>query len=105
MPWKCLISLTSVPVSVGQKVSKGDVIAYLYTPPKVGGCHIHFHLMVDGRKGFLAPAIFDKKIVKDFHEKCDSFRWSNGGKAIPPCTGYRIGAKENPFGSGAKDHL
>lgn len=92
-------------VKEGQKVRKGDLIAYLYTPPRVDGCHIHFHLMVDGKNDFLAPAIFDPKIVKDFHEKCDGFRWSNGGKAIPPCMGYRIGAKENPFGTGAKDEL
>ena len=92
-------------VRKGQKVRKGDVVAYLYTPPKVAGCHIHFHLMVDGKNDFLAPAIFDQKIVNSFHEQCDGFRWSNGGKAIPPCMGYRIGAKENPFGSGAKDAL
>src|SRR5581483_10108468 len=36
-------------VKEGQKVRKGDVIAYLYTPPSSGdGCHIHFHLMIDG---------------------------------------------------------
>jgi hypothetical protein len=92
-------------VREGQRVRKGDVIAYLYTPPKVGGCHIHFHLMVDGRKGFLAPAIFAPKIVKEFHDKCDGFRAQNGGTAIPPCMGYRIGAEENPFGTGAKDQL
>ena len=27
--------------------------------------------------------IFDQKIVKEFHDKCDHFRWSNGGKPIP----------------------
>lgn len=92
-------------VSEGQKVRKGDVIAYLFTPPKIGGCHIHFHLMIDGRKGFFAPAIFTPELAKAFHEKCNGFRWSNGGKAIPPCMGYHIGAEENPFGSGAKDQL
>jgi hypothetical protein len=92
-------------VREGQRVRKGDVIAYLYTPPKVSHCHIHFHLMVDGRKGFLAPAIFDTKIVKDFHGQCDGFKWSNGDMAIPACMGYRIEAEENPFGSGAKDQL
>ncbi len=92
-------------VKEGQKVKKGEVIAYLYTPPKVGGCHIHFHLMIDGKKGFLAPAIFTEEIVKKFHDQCDAFRWSNDGKAIPACMGYRLGADENPFGSGAKDQL
>jgi hypothetical protein len=92
-------------VDKGQRVRKGDVIAYLYTPPRIGGCHIHFHLMVDGKNDFLAPAIFHQNIVKSFHEQCDGFRWSNDGKAIPPCMGYRIGAKENPFGTGAKVEL
>jgi hypothetical protein len=92
-------------VREGQRVRQGDLIAYLYTPPGIGGCHVHFHLMVEGRKGFLAPAIFAAKTVEDFHDQCDGFRWSNGGNAIPPCMGYRIGAEENPFGSGAKDEL
>jgi hypothetical protein len=93
-------------VREGQKVRKGDVIAYLYTPPSSGdGCHIHFHLMIDGRKGFFAPAIFTPDIDKSFHAQCRGFRQSNGDMAIPPCMGYRIGAEENPFGSGAKDQL
>ena len=93
-------------VKEGQQVRKGDVIAYLYTPPSSGdGCHIHFHLMIDGKKGFVAPAIFTPEIVKAFHEKCNGFQEHNGGTAIPPCMGYRIGAEENPFGSGAKDQL
>jgi len=92
-------------VREGQRVRKGDLIAYLYTPPKVGGCHIHFHLMADGKKHFLAPAIFDQNVVIDFYEKCDGFRWSNDGERIPPCMGYHIGAEENPFGSGAKVEL
>jgi hypothetical protein len=92
-------------VSEGQKVRKGDLIAYLYTPPKVGGCHIHFHLMIDGKKGFFAPAIFTPEIAKAFHEKCNGFRWSNDDTEIPPCMGYRIGAEENPFGTGVKERL
>jgi hypothetical protein len=40
-------------VEQGQKVRKGDVIAYLYTlPSSDDGCHIHFHLMIDGKQGF-----------------------------------------------------
>lgn len=93
-------------VKEGQKVRKGDVIAYLYTPPSSGdGCHIHFHLMIDGRKGFLAPAIFTPEVVKAFHKQCRGFKGSNDGTPIPPCMGYRIGADENPFGTGAKEVL
>jgi hypothetical protein len=93
-------------VKEGQKVCKGDVIAYLYTPPSSGdGCHIHFHMMIDGKNGFLAPAIFTPEIVKKFHQQCQGFRGSNDGTPIPPCMGYRIGAEENPFGTGAKEKL
>jgi hypothetical protein len=93
-------------VKEGQKVRKGDVIAYLYTPPSRGdGCPIHFHLMIDGRKGFLAPAIFTPEVIKAFHKQCQEFKGSNDGTPIPPCMGYRIGAEENPFGTGAKDEL
>jgi hypothetical protein len=93
-------------VKEGQKVRKGDLIAYLYTPPSSGdGCHIHYHLMIDGKKGFLAPAIFTPEIVKAFHKQCQGFRGSNDGTPIPPCMGYRIGADENTFGTGAKDEL
>jgi hypothetical protein len=93
-------------VKEGQKVRKGDVIAHLYTPPSSGdGCHIHFHLMVEGRRGFLAPAIFTPGVVRAFHRQCRGFRDSNDGTAIPPCMGYRLGAEENPFGTAAKDEL
>jgi hypothetical protein len=61
--------------------------------------------MIDGRKGFLAPAIFTPEVVKAFHKQCEGFKSSNDGTPIPPCMGYRIGADENPFGSGAKDEL
>jgi hypothetical protein len=93
-------------VETGQKVHKGDVIAYLYTPPSSGdGCHIHFHLMIDGKKSFLAPAIFTREIVKAFQKQCDGFKGSNDGKPIPPCMGYRIETEENPFGTGVKEEL
>ncbi len=93
-------------VKEGQKVRKGDVIAYLYTPPLSGdGCHIHFHLMIESKRGFLAPAIFMPEVVKAFHKQCQGFKNSNDGTPIPPCMGYHIEAEENPFGSGAKDEL
>lgn len=92
-------------VEQGQRVRRGDVVAYLYTPAGVGGCHIHFHLMVDGKQGFLAPAIFTSDVVKAFHAQCDAFQWANDGQAIPACMGFRLGADENPFGDGAKEQL
>jgi hypothetical protein len=98
-------------LTVGQRIAvanvgKGEVIAYLYTPPSSGdGCHVHFHLMVDGRKGFLAPAMFTPEVVRAFHKQCRGFKDSNDGKPIPPCMGYLLGAEENPFGDGPKDEL
>jgi hypothetical protein len=93
-------------VKDGQKVHKGDIVAYMYTPSSSGdGCHIHFHMMVDGKKGFLTPAIFTPEIVRAFHMQCQGFTGSNDGTPIPPCMGYRIGAEENPFGTGAMDEL
>ena len=49
-------------------------------------------LMIDGKKGFLAPAIFAPEIVEEFHDKCDGFRWSNDGQGDSglhglPCRG------------------
>ena len=58
--------------------------------------------MIDGKKGFLARAIFTPEIAEAFHKQC---RQHSGETAIPPCMGYRIGAEENPFGTGAKEVL
>ena len=92
-------------VQQGQQVRKGDVIAYMYTPPEGRGIHVHFHVRIDGSQGFYAPAIFSSDVVKEFHARCDGFRQANGGVEIPPCMGYRIRADENPFGTGAKERL
>jgi hypothetical protein len=92
-------------VNDGQRVRKGDVIAYLYTPPTVKDCHVHFHLMVDGKKGFLAPSIFTAQVVQKFHDQCHSFREHNDGTPMPPCMGYCLKAEENPFGTGPVEEL
>lgn len=83
-------------VHKGQKVRKGDVLAYLYTPPGVKDAHIHFHLMLDGRNGFLAPEIFRADLVRQFHSKWGGFG-RDGGTLMPPCMGYRLNSAENPF--------
>jgi hypothetical protein len=43
--------------------------------------------------------------MMSFHKQCQGFKGSNDGTPIPPCMGYRIGAEDNPFGTGAKDEL
>jgi hypothetical protein len=87
-------------------VRKGDVIDYLYMPQSSGdGSHIHYHLMIEGNKGFLAPVIFTSEIAKAFHKQCPGLQGGQRWQPIPPCMGYRIGAEENPFGTGAKEEL
>jgi hypothetical protein len=76
----------------------------MYCPPGVKDVHIHFHLMVEGRNGFLAPAIFSPAVVRQFHAKWGEFG-KDQGTPMPPCIGYRIGAEENPFGTGPKERL
>jgi hypothetical protein len=93
-----------ITVSEGQKVRKGEALAYMYCPPGVKDTHIHFHLTVDGKKNFLAPAIFTPEVVRQFHAKWSGFG-RDGETPMPPCTGYRISAEENPFGTWAKERL
>ncbi len=93
-----------ITVSEGQKVRKGDVVAYMYCPPGVKDVHIHFHLMIEGSSGFLAPSLFTPEVVRQFHAKWGGFG-RDGDTSLPPCMGYRISADENPFGTGAKDRL
>lgn len=94
-------------VRQGEFVRKGQVIAYVYTPPKSGdGIHIHFHLMATspGAQGaFQAPAIFDGQVVQQFYERWHAATME-GGK-LRPCMGWMLGAAENPFGTGAVDCL
>jgi hypothetical protein len=61
--------------------------------------------MVEGKNSFQAPAIFSQEMVEKFHKKCNGFKDSNGGVAIPPCMGWQLTADENPFGTGGKERL
>jgi hypothetical protein len=94
-------------VTAGQRVKKGDLIGYMYTPKGQQNTHIHFHLMrLDGRSGFMAPALFDSRVTAEFHEHCRRSRRGQDGDATPPpCFGYKLTAEENPFGTGAVDAL
>ncbi len=95
-------------ITEGQKVKKGDIIAYAYTETGKGpGTHIHFHIVPvkKGRGGnFMAPAIFTKTLVDQFQAKWDLHKNDNGDP-MPPCMGYKLEADENPFGTGAIDIL
>jgi hypothetical protein len=91
-------------VGEGKKVRQGDIVAYMYTPRGVRDAHIHFHIRIDGEHDFLAPAIFTSDVVEHFHTKWGTFGL-DGDTRIPPCLGYRLDARENPFGTGAVDRL
>lgn len=95
-------------VSGGQRVEKGDVIARMYIPAdpvKGQNTHIHFNLMDTGTRSFMTPSIFTEEIIPEFHAKWEGRRALDGDVRIPPCMGYRISAKENPFSTGAEEEL
>jgi len=94
-------------ISKEQEVKKGDIIAYMYTPPSsstASGIHIHFHIKRMNVEGFMAPALFTYAVVKKFHDRWNGFG-DDDGDPIPVCMGYKLDADENPFGTGAVDEL
>jgi hypothetical protein len=96
-----------IKVSIGQRVKKGDIIGYMFVPPGQMNTHIHFHIMrMGGGSGFMAPAIFNDAVAKQFHEQTKKSRRSWDGEiVIPPCFGYKITAEENPYGAGERETL
>lgn len=94
-------------VKPGDRVKKGDVIARMYIPNNkklAEKSHIHFNLNRSGGGGFVAPAIFNQEIVREFHSRWNLF--SNDPDApIPPCMGYKLEADENPFQRQSVDRL
>jgi hypothetical protein len=93
-------------VTPGQRVRQGDVIAHMYLPADrraAENTHIHFNLIGPGGQ-FQAPSLFRADIAKRFQATWEE-KYFRGDWPIPPCFGFRLDAKENPFGSGAKDAL
>ena len=92
-------------VSQGQRVRKGDVLAYMYLPRSArGGSHIHFHIQAHNGGAFLAPAIFTDEVIESFHARWNGFG-RDGASLMPACMGYRLEQDENPFRTGAIDVL
>jgi len=92
-------------VKLGQRVKKGEVLGWMYTPPRPETdlrTHIHFNLMAESQ--FIAPTIFTREVTEAFHK-----RWGKIAKrypeVLPACMGYKLSAEENPFGTGTKDLL
>ena len=93
-----------IKVSSGQKVKKGDVIAYLYVPPgQASGTHLHFHMNVGQSMG--APTIFTPDAVSRLQQKFGDPGGMLNGARLPACIGYMVSAAENPLGTGAVDCL
>lgn len=94
-------------VKPGQRVKQGDLIARMWTPRGQRNTHIHFQVMRnDGRGGFMAPAIFTRVVVEQFHAKGGRFHYyAAPGARMPACMGYLLAEEENPFRTGAQDAL
>jgi len=92
-------------VKLGQRVKKGEVLGWMYTPPRPESdlrTHIHFNLMAKSQ--FIAPTIFTKEVTEAFHKRWGKMT-ERYNEVLPSCMGYKLSAEENPFGSGAKDLL
>jgi len=99
---------TFITVKEGDRVKKGDIIAYMYLPKDSTASHIHFELINGATGEFMAPAIFDKVTFGEFYYNWRSEGFdSNGGfeNPIPPCMGWKIDASENPFANEAVECL
>lgn len=94
-------------VKPGDRVKKGDVIARMYIPNNrqlAEKSHIHFNLLRSGGGGFVAPAIFNNEIVREFHRRWNLFP-NDPDAPIPPCIGFKLDADENPFQRKPVDRL
>jgi len=101
-------------VSRGQRVSKGDIIAYMYLPPGAGiGSHVHFHIKPKNTSLFQAPAIFSEALVDSFFARWNTFANDTDGTTsvpMPSCMGYMLDdnmldVHENPYGNFPVDVL
>ena len=118
-------------VNVGDQVSKGDLIAYMYSSTSTnsadctGSCdpssknaHIHFELNSNGQK--MSPSIFTTSVMASFeqqisivgdrHNDCPLGGGACNDAAYQTCAdnggmGYEISADENPFLSAADSCL
>ncbi|CAB4724329.1 MAG: hypothetical protein F2934_02530 [Actinobacteria bacterium] len=99
---------TFIAVKEGDRVSRGDVIGYMFLPKGSEEAHIHFGLINGATGTFMAPAIFSKETVAEFYGT-----WKNLGfdgndgptNPIPPCIGWKLAAEENPLENRAVDCL
>ena len=91
-------------VKSGQRVKKGDVLAYLYVPPgQTSGTHLHVHMNVGKTMG--APTLFTPAAVAQLQSRFGDPGGTENGVPLPACIGYKVDAGENPLGTGALDCL
>lgn len=93
-----------IKVKDGQRVRKGDLLAYMYVPAQANGStHLHFHLSTGQR--ITSQSIFTPAAVAQIQARFGSPGGVENGQPLPACIGYRINADENPFGTGVSDCL
>lgn len=89
-----------ITVRKGDRVSKGQIIGYMFLPPGPGGAHIHFELINTATGAFQAPAIFNRDTLKEFYARWKAFGFDSPQgyeNPIPPCMGWKLAPEENPF--------
>lgn len=97
-----------VTVKAGERVKRGDVIAYLYLPKGVDGSLLDFRLINTATGDAMAPAIFARPTVAEFYGiwKDLGFDSTEGfTDPIPICIGWKIDASENPYENRAVECL
>ncbi|MEI6216676.1 MAG: hypothetical protein WCP64_05345 [Actinomycetes bacterium] len=93
-----------IKVKQGQKVKKGDILAYMYVPPSSsGGTHVHFNLISNNIQ--ISPSVFTPEVVKSFAAKYLETSWLKSGATLPVSIGYGLTAAQNPFANKAVDSL
>ena len=100
-----------ITVSVGDTVSKGDIIGYMYlsTDASIGtDHHIHFSLKNNSENHFAAPAIFTPTVMDNFLTRIavgNEHNYEGGketGASMSNCMGYEISGPENPYSASAE---
>lgn len=93
-------------VKEGQRVLKGEVIAYFYVPPGATERSTHLHFHASSNKRILAPTLFDDTVKQKFQ----SLFGHIGGRdeterLFDACIGVMLAADENPFEDKESDCL
>tara|TARA_B100001123_G_C15307402_1_gene1023158 strand:- start:516 stop:2684 length:2169 start_codon:yes stop_codon:yes gene_type:complete len=85
-------------VKEGQRVLKGETIAYFYVPPGATERSTHLHFHASSNKRILAPTLFDDTVKQEFHSLFGHIGGKDEtGRLLDACIGVMLAADENPF--------